>query len=56
MLKFKKPNRLGAEILNAICVVRSSLQNTGTTCITFKVEREHLKLLNVNMYSFNKTD
>lgn len=56
-IKIKKRNRLGAEVLNSMCVVRSALHDNGSSCVNFEVKTDHLKLHNTNMYSFkNKSD
>lgn len=50
----KKPNRIGHEALNAICVVRNCLLAKNSNCVTIKVTSNHLKLHSNDMYSFKK--
>lgn len=41
-VKTKKRNRIGAEALNAVCVIRSSFQSKNIDCTSFKVEQKHI--------------
>lgn len=51
-IKSKKRNLVGDDSLNAMCVLRSSLQNNNINCTKYVVNEEHLKLHNYKMYTF----
>jgi hypothetical protein len=51
-IKTKKRNRIGDDSLNAMCVLRSSLQNSGSSCVRYNVTDQHLNLHNIAMYPF----
>lgn len=51
-IKSKKRNLIGDDNLNAMCVLRSSLQNNNINCTKYAVNDEHLKLHNYKMYDF----
>lgn len=38
-VKVKKRNRLGQEVLNGVCVVRSAIQDSKSTCVNFPVTK-----------------
>lgn len=51
----KKRNKLSHKNLNAICVVRSSLQNSEESCVTFKCNENHFKKMRAtNIYDHHK--
>jgi len=45
-IKTKKRNKIGDDALNAVTVVRSSLQDKNINCVNFKVTSKHLELHN----------
>ena len=51
-IKDKKRNRLSADTVSSICVVRSSFQNNNINCNNFEVKLRHLELHeNKNLYT-----
>lgn len=47
----KKRNKIGNDSLNAVAIIRSSFQDKGINCTTFKVRKDHIDLHNSkNLY------
>lgn len=56
IVKNKLRNRLSIEMLQSMMMVRFTLQRNGGSCVTFNPSAKMLKLFNVNMYDFKKSE
>lgn len=45
-VRTKKRNKLSHELLNSICIIRSSLDCSKQSCISFKCDENHFKKMN----------
>lgn len=52
-VRTKKRNKIGADSLNSVCVIRTKFKSEGVNCTNFSPTEQHFKCFNKDMYETN---